>query len=86
MSRSDEPKKKRSIETLRVTIMTESIEYPSFDTVRGVVRPCDYEAFRVGWRDGEVHRVTDPIASEVIEDLALLLDSSVLVERITPQE
>lgn len=85
-SRSDEPKKKRSIDMLQVTIMTESSDYPSIDTVRGMIRPSDYEAFRVGWRDGEVHRATDPIASEVIEDLALLLDSSTLVERITPPE
>lgn len=66
--------------------MTESIDYPSIDTVRGVIRSGDYEAFRVGWRDGEMHRATQPIASEVIEDLALLLDSSNLVEQITPPE
>ncbi len=66
--------------------MTDSTKYPSIDTIRGVVRPADYAEFRAGWRDGEVHRATDPIASEVIDDLALLLDSSNLVEQITPPE
>lgn len=66
--------------------MTDTIDYPSVSTLRQVIRPSDYDEFKAGWRDGAIHRATDPIASEVIEDLALLLDSSALVERIKPQE
>lgn len=66
--------------------MTDAFDYPSVSTLRRVIRPSDYDEFKAGWRDGVIRRTTDPIASEVVEDVALLLDSSVLVDRIKPQE
>lgn len=66
--------------------MSDAFDYPSVSTLHQVIRPSDYDEFRAGWRDGTIHRATAPIASEVIEDLALLLDSSAQVERIKPQE
>lgn len=66
--------------------MSESVPCPSPTKLAGLVDPGDYAEFDAGWHDGVVRRIANPVPIEVIEDLALLLDSADLVSRINPPE
>lgn len=66
--------------------MSESSRCPSSEELARIVRFADYDEFRAGWRDGTTRSDTDPASTAVIEDLALLLDSVALVQRISPPE
>lgn len=66
--------------------MSESVPCPSRTRLAGLVDPGDYAEFDAGWNDGVARRTANPAPIEVIEDLALLLDSADLVSRINPPE
>lgn len=66
--------------------MSEPARCPSTARLTGIINSNDYAEFNAGWRDGLIRHTENPAPPEVIEDLALLLDSSALVERINPPE
>ncbi|KAA9110759.1 hypothetical protein [Microbacterium rhizomatis] len=66
--------------------MSESVPCPSATTLAGLVDPSDYPDFDAGWRAGVTRGIANPAPIEVVEDLALLLDSAELVNRINPLE
>lgn len=66
--------------------MSELARCPSTSGLTGIISSDDYAEFNAGWRDGLIRHTKNPAPPEVIEDLALLLDSSALVERINPPE
>ncbi|MCB1298860.1 MAG: hypothetical protein KDB08_07755 [Microthrixaceae bacterium] len=66
--------------------MSESDLYPSAAKLAGLVDPGNYADFDAGWRDGVTRCIANPAPIEVIEDLALLLDSANQVARINPPE
>lgn len=66
--------------------MSEPATLPSAKELARLVDPRDLAEFGAGWRDGVARSIANPAPMEVIEDLALLLDSAALVERINPPE
>ncbi|XPP25594.1 MAG: hypothetical protein ACNYNX_08035 [Leucobacter sp.] len=54
--------------------------------IAGLVDPDDYADFDAGWRDGVIRSTVNPAPLEVIEDIALLLESADIVESINPLE
>ncbi len=66
--------------------MNEPVPFPLATKLAGLVDASDYADFGAGWRDGVTRCITNPAPIEVIEDLALLLESADLVERINPPE
>ncbi len=64
--------------------MNKSIPCPPATALVGLIDSRDYAEFGAGWRDGAARRIVNPAPIEVVEDLALLLDSADLVERISP--
>lgn len=64
--------------------MSEPVPCPKMATLAELVDSHDYAAFGAGWRDGIARCTASPAPIEVVEDLALLLESAALVERITP--
>lgn len=66
--------------------MSEPVQCPSAAKLAGLVDPGDYTDFDAGWRDGIARCIANPAPIEVIEDLALLLDSADLVTGINPPE
>jgi hypothetical protein len=66
--------------------MCEASQCPPVNDLNRVVQSGDYAEFSAGWRDGLMRCIKNPAPIEVIEDLALLLDSSVLVKQISPPE
>lgn len=66
--------------------MSEPATLPSAKELGRLVGPRDLAEFGAGWRDGVARSIANPAPMEVIEDLALLLDSAALVERINPSE
>lgn len=64
--------------------MNRSIPCPPATALVGLIDSRDYTEFGAGWRDGIARRIANPAPIEVVEDLALLLDSADLVERISP--
>lgn len=66
--------------------MTEPAPNLSTGRLTGTINSNNYSEFSAGWRDGLIRHTKNPAPPEVIEDLALLLDSSALVERINPPE
>lgn len=52
----------------------------------GLIDNCDYAEFVSGWRKGLHRRNTSPASAEVIEDLALLLDASFVVDKLIQSE
>lgn len=66
--------------------MSEPTTRPSAKELAGLVGSRDLAEFGAGWRDGVARSIANPAPIEVVEDLALLLDSAALVERINPPE
>lgn len=66
--------------------MSEPVPCPPAHELAGLIGPREYAEFGAGWRDGAARCIVNPAPIEVVEDLALLLDSSALVERIIPPE
>lgn len=66
--------------------MSESLPCPSMTKIAGLVDPDDYADFDAGWRDGVIRSTVNPAPLEVIEDIALLLESADIVESINPLE
>lgn len=66
--------------------MSESVSCPTTAEVAGLIHPGEYAEFAAGWRAGVARRNADPAPAEVIEDLALFLDSAAFVTRITAPE
>lgn len=66
--------------------MSEPAPCPSAEKLAGLVDPRDLAEFGAGWRDGIARCIANPTPIEVVEDLALLLESAALVERINPPE
>ncbi len=66
--------------------MSEPVPCPSAVKLAGLVDPRDFAEFGAGWRDGVARCIANPAPIEVVEDLALLLESAALVERINPRE
>ncbi|TDP91380.1 hypothetical protein EDF62_1995 [Leucobacter luti] len=64
--------------------MSELPPCPKAAALGGLVDPRDYAAFGAGWCDGIARCTASPAPIEVVEDLALLLESAALVERISP--
>lgn len=64
--------------------MSEPAPCPPSANLSGIIDPANYLEFSAGWRDGAIRCATTPAPIEVIEDLALLLDSSALVGRTNP--
>ena len=65
--------------------MNKPVSCPPAADLAALIAPSEYAEFGAGWRDGAARSTVSPAPIEVIEDLALLLDSSSLMEKITPQ-
>lgn len=69
-----------------MSAMSEAAPCPPTDELNKIVQPDDYAEFNAGWRDGLLRCAKNPAPIEVIEDIALLLCASELIQRINPPE
>lgn len=59
---------------------------PPVARLQGLIDINDYAEFASGWKDGIHRRKTNPASTEVVEDLALLLDASSAVDKLNQSE
>lgn len=64
--------------------MSDPMPCPPATDLAALIDPSEYAEFGAGWRDGAARSIANPAPIEVVEDLALLLDSSAVVEQIIP--